>query len=102
LSEENEYERRSVENRTRLTKKGVQVSKKTLREQYEEAIQFGKLAFIERPYFGGPAAPAQEKTNVSATWSHMNAGFLIGYEHALVEGIERSKHSDHLRLELAK
>jgi vanillate/3-O-methylgallate O-demethylase len=57
------------------------MSKETLREQYEKAIQFSKLAFIERPFFGGPGAPAQEETNVSATWSHMNAGFLMGYEY---------------------
>ena len=29
------------------------------REQYEKAQQLGKLAFVERPYFGSPAAPAQ-------------------------------------------
>jgi len=57
------------------------LSKETLREQYEKANQFSKLAFIERPFFGGPAAPAQERTNLSATWSHMNAGFLFGYEY---------------------
>ncbi len=52
-----------------------------MRKQYEKAIQFSKLAFIERPYLGSPAAPAQERTNLSATWSHMNAGFLFGYEY---------------------
>lgn len=57
------------------------MSKETLREQYEKAIQFSKLAFIERPLLGGPAGPAQEKTNVSATWVHVNAGFLVGYEY---------------------
>src|SRR6266850_2260092 len=33
------------------------------REQYEKAQQLGKLAFVERPYFGSPAAPAQAETN---------------------------------------
>jgi vanillate/3-O-methylgallate O-demethylase len=57
------------------------MSQRTLREGYEKAIQFSKLAFIDRPLLGGPGAPAQEETNVSATWSHMNAGFLMGYEY---------------------
>jgi len=35
------------------------------REQYEKAQQLGKLAFVERPYFGSPAAPAQAETNTA-------------------------------------
>ena len=54
---------------------------KNLREQYEKAQQLGKPAFIERPYFGSPAAPAQAETNASQTWGHINAGYLIGYEY---------------------
>jgi glycine cleavage system aminomethyltransferase T len=54
---------------------------KNLREQYEKAQQLGKPAFIERPYFGSPAAPAQAQTNASQTWGHINAGYLIGYEY---------------------
>ncbi|MFQ5875078.1 MAG: glycine cleavage T C-terminal barrel domain-containing protein [Dehalococcoidia bacterium] len=57
------------------------MSKETLREQYEKAIQFSKLAFIERPLIGSPAAPAQAMTNVSATWSTIKTGFLFGYEY---------------------
>ena len=57
------------------------MSPETLKEQYRKAIQFSKLAFIDRPIGGGPGAPAQERTNVSATWTHMNAGFLMGYEY---------------------
>ena len=52
-----------------------------LREQYEKANQLGKLAFIERPYFGSPGAPAQAETNASQIWGHINAGYLIGYEY---------------------
>src|SRR5436190_19627803 len=51
------------------------------REQYEKAQQLGKLAFIERPYFGSPAAPAQAETNTSQIWGHINAGYLIAYEY---------------------
>src|SRR5687767_2485125 len=55
--------------------------KENLREQYEKAQQLGKPAFIERPYFGSPAAPAQAETNASQIWGHINAGYLIGYEY---------------------
>jgi vanillate/3-O-methylgallate O-demethylase len=51
------------------------------REQYEKAQQLGKLAFVERPYFGSPAAPAQAETNTSQIWGHVNAGYLIAYEY---------------------
>jgi glycine cleavage system aminomethyltransferase T len=53
----------------------------TPRELYEKANQFGKLAFVERPLIGSPAAPAQAQTNVSNIWGHLNAGFLFGYEY---------------------
>ena len=52
-----------------------------MREQYEKAQQLGKPAFLERPYFGSPAAPAQAETNASQIWGHINSGFLIGYEY---------------------
>ena len=52
-----------------------------LREQYEKAQQLGKLAFVERPYFGSPAAPAQAETNASQIWGHINSGYLIAYEY---------------------
>jgi glycine cleavage system aminomethyltransferase T len=55
--------------------------KENLREQYEKANQLGKLAFVERPYFGSPGAPAQAETNASQIWGHINAGYLIGYEY---------------------
>src|SRR5438132_6067246 len=51
------------------------------REQYEKAQQLGKLAFVERPYFGSPAAPAQAETNTSQIWGHINAGYLVAYEY---------------------
>ena len=51
------------------------------REQYEKAQELGKLAFIERPYFGSPAAPAQAESNASQLWGHINAGYLIAYEY---------------------
>jgi glycine cleavage system aminomethyltransferase T len=51
------------------------------REQYEKAQQLGKLAFVDRPYFGSPAAPAQAETNASQVWGHINAGYLIAYEY---------------------
>jgi len=51
------------------------------REQYEKAQQLGKLAFIDRPLFGSPAAPAQAETNASQIWGHINAGYLIAYEY---------------------
>ena len=53
----------------------------SLREQYEKAQDLGKLAFIERPYFGSPGAPAQAETNASQIWGHINAGYLIAYEY---------------------
>jgi len=56
--------------------------KNPLREQYEKAQQLGKPAFIDRPYFGSPAAPAQAETNASQIWGHINSGFLIGYEYS--------------------
>lgn len=52
-----------------------------LRKQYEMASRLGKLAFVERPYFGSPGAPAQAETNASQIWGHINAGYLIGYEY---------------------
>ena len=52
-----------------------------LREQYEKAQQLGKLAFVERPYFGSPGAPAQAETNSSQIWGHINAGYLVAYEY---------------------
>ena len=51
------------------------------REQYEKAQQLGKLAFVERPYFGSPGAPAQAETNTSQIWGHINAGYLVAYEY---------------------
>ena len=57
------------------------MKKESLREQYEKANQFGKPAFIERPYIGSPAAPAQAETNASQIWGHINAGYLIAYEY---------------------
>ncbi len=54
---------------------------KNLRAQYEKARQLGKLAFAERPYFGSPAAPAQDETNASQIWGHINAGYLVAYEY---------------------
>ena len=55
--------------------------KNPLREHYEKAQQLGKPAFLERPYFGSPAAPAMAETNASQIWGHINSGFLIGYEY---------------------
>jgi vanillate/3-O-methylgallate O-demethylase len=52
-----------------------------LREQYEKAQQLGKPAFIERPYFGSPGAPAQAETNASQLWGTINSGYLIAYEY---------------------
>jgi len=57
------------------------MDKRALREQYERANQFKKLAFIERPFLGSPGAPAQAETNVSNIWGHLNGGFLFGYEY---------------------
>src|SRR5688572_26523928 len=56
--------------------------KNPLREQYEKAQQLGKPAFLERPYFGSPAAPAMAETNASQIWGHINSGYLIGYEYS--------------------
>lgn len=53
----------------------------TLREEYQRANQYGKTAFIERPYIGSPGAPAQDETNTSNIWGHINGGFLVGYEY---------------------
>jgi glycine cleavage system aminomethyltransferase T len=52
-----------------------------VREQYRLANQYRKLAFQERPYIGSPGAPAQDETNTSSTWTHLNGGFLVGYEY---------------------
>lgn len=52
-----------------------------LQEQYRLANQYRRLAFQERPYLGSPGAPAQDETNVSHTWVHLNGGFLMGYEY---------------------
>src|SRR5438046_4686708 len=57
------------------------VSMADLREQCENAQQLGMLAFVERPYFGSPGAPAQAETNASQIWGHINAGYLIAYEY---------------------
>jgi len=57
------------------------MTKETLRDLYLRATQYGKPAFIERPFFGSPAAPAQAETNASNLWGHMNAGYLIAYEY---------------------
>lgn len=57
------------------------MSKETIKEQYEKANQYRKLAFIERPLIGSPGAPAQAETNVSNIWGHINGGFLFGYEY---------------------
>lgn len=54
--------------------------RRDLRDLYERATDYTKDAFSDRPYFGGPAAPAQAETNVSHVWGHVNAGYLIGYE----------------------
>src|SRR6185503_7941060 len=58
------------------------MAKNPLREQYEKAQQLGKPAFLERPYFGSPAAPAMAETNASQIWGHINSGYLIGYEYS--------------------
>jgi vanillate/3-O-methylgallate O-demethylase len=52
-----------------------------LREQYQRANRYRDLAFVERPYLGSPGAPAQDETNISKTWMHLNGGFLMGYEY---------------------
>jgi glycine cleavage system T protein (aminomethyltransferase) len=65
----------------RLGVMGVGMDGDELRKQYEMASRLGKLAFVERPYFGSPGAPAQAETNASQIWGHINAGYLIGYEY---------------------
>lgn len=52
-----------------------------IQEQYRLANQYRALAFLERPYLGSPGAPAQDETNTSSTWVHLNGGFLMGYEY---------------------
>lgn len=52
-----------------------------LREQYLRANRHRDLAFVERPYLGSPGAPAQDETNTSKIWAHLNGGFLMGYEY---------------------
>ncbi|MEQ3553853.1 hypothetical protein WIS52_25540 [Pseudonocardia nematodicida] len=52
-----------------------------VREQYRLANQYKALAFQDRPYLGSPGAPAQDETNTSSTWAHLNGGFLVGYEY---------------------
>lgn len=59
----------------------IAMDEEGLRKQYEKASRLGKLAFVERPYFGSPGAPAQAETNASQIWGHINAGYLIGYEY---------------------
>ena len=54
---------------------------RTRREAYRAATDFRKEAFTERPYIGSPAAPAQDETNTSRLWYHLNAGFLSAYEY---------------------
>lgn len=51
------------------------------REQYRRANQHRAVPFIDRPYIGSPAAPAQAETNASMIWGHMLGGFLFGYEY---------------------
>ena len=53
-----------------------------VREQYRLANNYRALAFQERPYLGSPGAPAQDETNTSSTWVHLNGGFLMGYEYS--------------------
>ncbi len=57
------------------------MDREELRRLYEQANHHRKPAFVERPYLGSPGAPAQDETNVSKLWGHMNGGFLIGYEY---------------------
>jgi vanillate/3-O-methylgallate O-demethylase len=52
-----------------------------LREQYRRANQHRDLAFVERPYLGTPGAPAQDETNTSRLWAHLNGGFLMAHEY---------------------
>lgn len=53
-----------------------------LHAQYVRANQHRNLAFVDRPYIGSPGAPAQDETNISKTWAHLNGGFLVGYEYS--------------------
>jgi glycine cleavage system aminomethyltransferase T len=53
-----------------------------LRDLHERATEYRKPAWSERPFFGGPAAPAQAETNTSDAWGHVNGGMLIGYEYS--------------------
>lgn len=53
-----------------------------LRDLHERATEYRKSAWSERPFFGGPAAPAQAETNTSDAWGHVNGGMLIGYEYS--------------------
>ena len=62
-------------------KKESSMDRSSLRDQYERANQYRKTAFIERPYIGSPGAPAQDETNTSNLWGHINGGFLVGYEY---------------------
>jgi len=57
------------------------MDKPSLRELYRQANRYRNPAFVERPYIGSPGAPAQDETNISKLWGHMNGGFLIGYEY---------------------
>ncbi|WP_144905776.1 aminomethyltransferase family protein [Halobellus captivus] len=51
------------------------------RERYQRANRWGDTAFIERPYIGSPGAPAQDETNASNSWTHLNAGMLVADEY---------------------
>lgn len=51
------------------------------RERYERANRWGDTAFIERPYIGSPGAPAQDETNASNMWTHLNGGLLVANEY---------------------
>lgn len=53
----------------------------SLRAQYERANRYREPAFTDRPYIGSPGAPAQDETNVSNLWAHLNGGFLMAYEY---------------------
>lgn len=52
----------------------------TLREQYKKAIQYDKVAFIERPLIGSPAAPAQAETQ-NRLWYVFGGCWLVAYEY---------------------
>ena len=51
------------------------------RTQYERANRWGEPAFTERPYIGSPGGPAQDETNASNMWAHLNGGFLVANEY---------------------